>query len=64
MTPSREAEVLRHIETLASLDEAHAFREALRDAGERLTTEVYAGLIRRMDLLRKREGVTNGHRIR
>lgn len=55
MTPARETEVLRHIPTLASVAEANAFREQLRDQGEQLTTAVYAALLARIDLLRKRE---------
>lgn len=56
MTPASESEILRHIPTLASLDEATAFREALRDQREQLTTAVYAALIERMDVLRRRSG--------
>lgn len=56
MTPAREASILRHIPTLASLDEARGFREQLRDNGEHLTSEVYAALLRRIEVLRQREG--------
>lgn len=56
MTPAREAELLRHIQTIASLDEARGFREQLRDQGEQLTSGVYAALLRRIDVMRQREG--------
>jgi hypothetical protein len=56
ISPEREAELLRHVPTLATLDEAHAFRDALRAQGEQLTTALYAALLARIDLLRRREG--------
>lgn len=55
MTSDRESELLRHIPTLASVAEAHGFRDALRQQGEQLTTGVYAALIARIDVLHRRE---------
>jgi hypothetical protein len=52
MTEAREAELLRHIPTLGSVTEAHAFRDALR--GEQMTSAVYAALLARIDILNKR----------
>jgi hypothetical protein len=53
MTPEREAQLLRHIPTLGSVTEAHAFRDALM--GEQMTSAVYAALLARIDILNKRE---------
>jgi hypothetical protein len=55
MTEAREAELMAQIPTLATLAEAHGFREALRDAGDALTGAVHAALLARIDLLQKRE---------
>lgn len=52
MTPARDAELLRHISTLGSVTEAHAFRDALR--GEQMTSAVYAALLARIEILNKR----------
>lgn len=52
MTPAREAEILRHIPTLGSVTEAHAFRDALK--GEQMTSAVYAELLARIDILQRR----------
>lgn len=56
MTPERATHLCRHIATLASVAEAHAFRAALREQGEELTSEVYAALLARIDMLNRREG--------
>lgn len=55
MDDARASELLRHIPTLASLDEATGFRERLRDQGE-CTGEVMVRLAQRMDVLAGREG--------
>lgn len=55
MTGAREAEVLRHIGTLGSVAEAHAFRDALKDGGEQMSASVYSALLARIALLQKRE---------
>lgn len=55
MTPDRSAHLCRQIATLTSVAEAHGFRDRLRDDGEQLTTDVYAALLARIDLLQKRE---------
>jgi hypothetical protein len=54
MTPARVAEIIAHIDTLATVAEAHAFRDALRDNGEALTTEAYRALLARIELLNRR----------
>ena len=56
ITAEREADLLRHIPTLASLEEARGFREALRGQGEQLTGAVLVALTERMDRLAKMEG--------
>ena len=56
MTPDREAHLLRTIPSLASVDEALAFRKALSDAGEQLTAMVMQTLSNRIEYLVKREG--------
>jgi hypothetical protein len=56
MTTDREREVMAHIPTLASLDEATAFRRRLSEQGEQMTATVLTALRDRMDLLAKREG--------
>lgn len=56
MTEVRETALLAHVETLGSVAEAHAFRDALRDGGEALTSGLYAALLARIDLLQRREG--------
>lgn len=56
MTSEREAELLAHVPTLASMAELTSFRHAIREQGEELTTNLYAALIRRQDVLAKREG--------
>ena len=55
MTETRERELLDHISTLASVAEAHGFRQQLRDQDEQLSSAVYAALIKRIDFLAKRE---------
>ena len=52
VTAERDAQLLRHIPTLASVTEAHAFRDAL--SGEQMTSAVYAALLARIDILNKR----------
>jgi hypothetical protein len=56
MTPAREREVIGHIRTLGTVEEANAFRDALRGQGEQLTAQVYADLLAKIDQLAKREG--------
>lgn len=56
MNPERERELLRHIPTLGSLDEAHAFRAALQGQGEQMTADVFRALTARIDRLAKMEG--------
>lgn len=56
MTEAREAEVLRHIATLATLAECKTFRAALRDQGETLTTDVFRALHNRTERTAKAEG--------
>ncbi len=58
MTPDREAHILRAIDTLATVDEAHWFRQQLSDQGEQMTATVMAALRDRIDVMAKREGRT------
>jgi len=48
MTLERAAQLLRHIATITSPDEAHGFREQLRAQGEQLTPEVMRAIEARM----------------
>lgn len=52
---TREEHLLGLIPTLATLEEAHGFREQLKAQGE-MTGAVYAALLARMDALVKKEG--------
>jgi hypothetical protein len=60
ITAEREADLLRMIPTLDSLEEAHGFRDALRNAlrnaDEYLTGPVLVALTAQMDRLAKMEG--------
>jgi hypothetical protein len=56
ITAEREAGLLRMIPTLDSLEEAHGFRDFLRNADEYLTGPVLVALTAQMDRLAKMEG--------
>jgi hypothetical protein len=56
MTPDRERQIISHIATLGCVEEAHAFRDALKGQGEQLTADVYRALLARIDWLAKKEG--------
>lgn len=55
MTEDRERELLDQISTLASVAEAHGFRQQLRDQDEQLSSAVYAALLAKIDRLNKFE---------
>jgi hypothetical protein len=55
MTGEREAELLRHIPTLAPLAEAHEFRAELSRNREQMTAAVLTALRDRIDMLAARE---------
>lgn len=56
MTETRESELMAHIPTLCTLDEARGFRAQLADQQEGMTGRVMAALAKRMDVLAAREG--------
>lgn len=55
MTEAREAELLAHVRTLATLEEAHAFRTAITEK-ETIGGALYRALMARIDFLAHKEG--------
>jgi hypothetical protein len=55
MTEEREAELLRHVPTLATLAEADAFRRAITEQ-EPMGAALYRALTARIDFLARKEG--------
>lgn len=53
MTEAREAELLAHVRTLTTLEEAHAFRIAIT---EPIGGALYRALMARIDFLAHKEG--------
>lgn len=55
MTEDRENRLLAQVPTLATLDEAHAFRACIIET-ETMGAELYRALMARIDYLAHREG--------
>lgn len=56
LTAAREAQLLAHVPTLATLAEAQAFRDALREQGE-LSGPVLPALLARIEVLTRQKAV-------
>lgn len=55
MTEARENELLAHVPTLATLDEAHNFRACITET-EQMGTRLMRALTDRIDYLARKEG--------
>lgn len=55
MTEARENELLVHVPTLATLDEAHRFRACITET-EQMGTRLMRALTDRIDYLARKEG--------
>ena len=55
MTNDREQQLLRHVPTLATLDEAYSFRACIQET-ETMGAELFRALTARIDHLARKEG--------
>lgn len=54
MTEAQELELLRKVPSLHCEEEITAFRNAIRERGEEMTTALYAALIQQADRVRRK----------